>query len=246
MKAFFNPAEHEELIIPMYGTTHFITLAVLVLALLVLLLNRKRVKKIVRNTKALHGIVWGFVGIEILYWALSWIYKVEPFYERFPLHLCGTMAIIMPVLILTKKYKWFRFFSYWSVCAGFISFVNPSFIHDEPWSFAFIQYLVRHYFLFLIPFAIQIGREFKHTYKDFITSLATLAVYSFLIFLLNWATGANFMHLGQNNPLEIPFLPKSFTVWPYTYPSFVGVGLILLHFSYLGFKAMERRDEVKI
>jgi hypothetical protein len=48
------------------------------------------------------------------------------------------------------------------------------------------------------------------------------------------------MHLGQNNPLEIPFLPASFTVWPWTFPSFVGVGIILLHLAYLIFTLMHQ------
>ena len=90
---------------------------------------------------------------------------------------------------------------------------------------------------------MQIGLGFHHTYKEFLISAATLIGYAFLIFLLDWATGANYMHLGQHNPLEIPFLPKSFTVWPWTYPSFVAVGFILFNLSYLGFKALEKGNK---
>ena len=75
-------------------------------------------------------------------------------------------------------------------------------------------------------------------------SMATLAGYAFLIFLVDWATGANYMHLGQHNPLEIPFLPKSFTVWPWTYPSFVAVGVILFHLAYLSFRGLEKKASI--
>ena len=55
-------------------------------------------------------------------------------------------------------------------------------------------------------------------------------------------TGANYLHPGQHNPLEIPFLPKSFTAWPWSYPSFVAVGVVLLHLSFLFLKWIERKQ----
>lgn len=88
---------------------------------------------------------------------------------------------------------------------------------------------------------MTIGFEYRHTYPIFLRSIGGLVALSFAVFLLDWATGANFMYLGQNNPLAIPFLPKSFTTWPWSYPSFVGVGLIMLHMVYFGMKALEKR-----
>lgn len=242
MNKFFNPAEHAEIIIPMYGTVHFITLGGLVLLLLLVFWQKETVKKLVNNRRYMLGMVIVYIIIDISYWVFQWAFQVEPVWERFPFHLCGTLSLLMPILILVNNKKWLQFFSYWALCAGFISFVNPSFIHDELWSFAFIHYLIRHYFLFVLPIALQIGWEFKQEYRFFLRSLLALAIYAFLIFLLDWATGANFMHLGKNNPLAIPFLPKSFTVWPWTFPSFVGVGLILLHIGFIGLKGIERRS----
>jgi hypothetical protein len=53
------------------------------------------------------------------------------------------------------------------------------------------------------------------------------------------------MHSGQHNPLEIPFLPASCTVWPWTYPSFEGVGIILFHLAFLGLKGLEKGQSNK-
>jgi len=234
MHNFFNPGEHAEIMIPMYGTIHIITLLLAVLFVILIIWKKNTVKKLVTNRRFMLGLVVVYMSIDLLYWILIWAFKVEPRFERFPLHLCASLSILMPVLILIQKYNWFRFFSYWSVCAGFISLINPSFIHDAAWSFAFIHYLIRHGFLFLIPIIIQIGMEFNHRYREFLLSCAVLASYGFLIFLLDWITGANYMHLGRNNPLEIPFLPENFTKWPWSYPSFVGVGIILMHLTYLG------------
>jgi len=240
MHDFFDLTEHSEVQIPMYGRTHLITVIVMVLLLFLVLWQKKGVKKLLSNRRLVNTFLIAYLALEGFYWSLIWGYRIEPLYERFPLHLCGSMSIVMAALILARKYNAVRFFSYWSVCAGFISFANPGFVFYTPGGWGFIHYLIRHYFLFLAPIMVQIAWGFKHTYREFIISASTLIGYAFLIFLVDWATGANYMHLGQHNPLEIPFLPASLTVWPWTYPSFVGVGLVLFHFAYLGFKGLEK------
>ena len=240
MHEFFDLTEHSEVQIPMYGRTHLITVIVMLLLLFLVLWRKKGLKKLLSNKRVLNSFLIGYLLLEVFYWCLIWGYRIEPFYERFPLHLCGSMSIVMAALILGRKYNLVRFFSYWSICAGFISFANPGFVFYTPGGWGFIHYLIRHYFLFLAPIMIQIAWGFRHTYREFLISMFTLMGYAFLIFLVDWATGANYMHLGQHNPLEIPFLPASFTVWPWTYPSFSAVGIILFHMAYLGFKALEK------
>ncbi|MGW8315646.1 MAG: TMEM164-related integral membrane acyltransferase [Bacteroidales bacterium] len=239
MHEFFDLTEHTDVLIPMYGTTHLITAAGLVLLLLLTLWQKDRIKKLVANKRFIKRFMIVYLLLEVFYWSLIWGYRIEPFYERFPLHLCGSLSILMPILILTDKQHLFRFFSYWSISAGFISFANPGFVFYTPGGWGFIHYVIRHYFLFLAPIIFQIGWGYRHTYKKFLGSLATLAVYAFLIFLLDWAIGANYDELGPNNPLEVPFLPASFTAWPWSFPSFSVVGIILLHLAYFGFKWLE-------
>ena len=238
MKEFFDLTENAEVQIPMYGRTHLITVIVMVILLLIVLWRKEGVKKLVNNNRLMNIFLVVYLSLEVFYWSLIWGYRIEPFYERFPLHLCGSLSILMSLLILLRKRNLVRFFSYWSICAGFISFANPGFVFYNPGGWGFIHYLIRHYFLFLMPVMLQIGWGFRHTYREFLTSMATLTGYAFLIFLVDWATGANYMHLGQHNPLEVPFLPKSFTVWPWTYPSFVAVGIILFHLAFLGIRSV--------
>ena len=244
MHDFFDLTEHEDVQIPMYGRTPLITVIVMILLLFLVLWRKEGVKKLLANTRLVNAFLIAYLLLEAFYWSLIWGYRIEPLYERFPLHLCGSLSIVMAALILARKYNLVHFFSYWSICAGFISFANPGFVFYTPGAWGFIHYLIRHYFLFLAPIMVQIAWGFKHTYRGFLISMATLAGYAFLIFLVDWATGANYMHLGQHNPLEIPFLPKSFTVWPWTYPSFVAVGVILFHLAYLSFRGLEKKASI--
>lgn len=241
MHNFFDLTESTEVQIPMYGSTHLVTVIVMLLLLLLVLWRKEGVKKLLSGKRLVNGFLIGYLVLEAFYWSLIWGYRLEPLYERFPLHLCGSLSLVMAALILARKHKLILFFSYWSICAGFISYANPGFVFYNPGGWGFIHYLLRHYFLFLVPIMAQIGWGYRHSYRGFIISMATLTGYAFLIFLLDWATGANYMHLGRHNPLEIPFLPAGFTVWPWSYPSFVAVGIILFHISFLGFKALERK-----
>lgn len=244
MQNFFDPNERSEIFIPLYGSIHMIILISLPVFIFLIIWQKDKVKRLVANRKFMVGTMSAFLALEFIYLAFSWIFKYEPFYERFPFHLCASLAIILPILIIKRKDKWIRFFSYWAISCGFISFANPSFEHVDPWSFDFIHYLIRHYFLFLMPIFLQIGLGFKHKYREFLLSLSSLAVYSFLIFLFDWATNTNYLYLGTNSVLEIPFLPASFTVWPWVYPSFAGVGIILLHLAYLSFRGLEKRNHL--
>ena len=240
MREFFDLTESSEVQIPMYGLTHLLTVIGMIVLLLLVIWRKDYIKKLVSNKRLVNGFLIVYLSLEIFYWSLIWGYRIEPLYERFPLHLCGSLSIFMSILILARKRNWVRFFSYWSICAGFISYANPGFVFYNPGGWGFIHYLIRHYFLFLMPIILSIGWDFRHNYREFLLSASTLIGYAFLIFLLDWAIGVNYMHLGQHNPLEIPFLPASLTVWPWSYPSFVAVGLILFHLAYLSFKLLEK------
>lgn len=245
MQNFFDLNEHAEVLIPMYGTIHLITLAVMLVILPVMIWKKETVKKLVDNQRFISRVAIVYLAIETLYWIMMWSFPYQPFNERFPFHLCGTLSLLLPILILTKRYDALRFFTFWSIGAGFISLVNPSFLHDKPWSFGFIDYLIRHYFLFLFPIFLFIGKGYVFNYRLFLKSMFALMGYSFVMFLVNWVFGTNYMHLGQNNPLPIPFLPKGLSVWPWTYPSFVFVGIILFHVIYLIFYLSRKHESVR-
>lgn len=235
MKNFFDPNEYAEVLIPMYGTIHLITFGILLSFIPLLIWQKDWIKNRVANRKFMITLIWFFLATEALYWILMWYFRYEPYYDRFPFNLCGTLSLILPILVLANRFDGVRYFTFWAVGAGFISFINPGFIHDKPLSFVFFSYLVRHYFLFVFPIFVFIGKGYSFKYSMFLKSMAGLIGYSFLIFIANWILGTNYLHLGKNNPLPVPFLPDQLTIWPWTYPSFVVVGILLFHIIFLVF-----------
>ncbi len=244
MYDFFNVADHSEEIIPMYGLIHLFTVLGMVLLLVLAIWNKKLTRTIFNNQRLVNVLMIAFLVSEAFYWVLQWSYLIDPWYERLPLHLCGSLSILLPILIMKQKKNWFRFFSYWAICAGFIAFVNPSFVFNELWSWAFIHYCLRHYFVFLMPIIFTIVWDIKHDYRIFWNSIGALFGWAVIIFLVDWALTANWLHLGPNNVLEIPFLPKSFTKWPWCLPSFSGVGVILFHLAFLGLRSLNKKPVV--
>ncbi|MDC7233317.1 MAG: YwaF family protein [Spirochaetales bacterium] len=241
MPDFFNPNEHADIIIPMYGSLHMLTLVILLAFIPLLILLREPLKGLCASQKTLNRIMVGYLAFDLFYWVMIWHFQYMPLYERFPFHLCASLSLLLPVSVLLKRYDIIRFFTPWGLAAGFIAFVNPGYVRDLPWSFAFIHYLVRHYFIFILPLALYIGKGYSLNYRLFRRSMTALALYASFIFCVNWATGSNYFHLGKYNPLAIPFLPDSLTAWPLVLPTFITVGVVLIHVIYLIIALSEKR-----
>jgi hypothetical integral membrane protein (TIGR02206 family) len=247
LQNFFDPTQATEIQIPMYGKIHFITLVIMLAFVPLMIWKKEAVKQLSSNRKFMVGFIIFYLAVEIFNQILLWSFEYQPYSERFPLHLCATLSIVLPLLVLAGRYDVIRFFTFWAVGAGFISLVNPSFIYDDPNGFAFYHYLFRHYFLFLLPVFMFIGQGYSLNYRLLIRSMFALMGWAFIIFLVNWAFGSNYMHLGINNQTPIPFLPQKLRVWPWTYPGYVASGIILFHIFYLVFNyAEKRRQDVKL
>ena len=151
MSSFFNPNELDEVIIPIYGRVHMLSMLLMLILVLILFWRREAVRKLASNRKFIIWLVVVFLIQEAFHNFNLWHYPYESFIDRFPGHLCGTLSLIIPYLLLTEKYNSLRFISYWAIGAGFIAFVNPSYLHYEVKSFIFLQYHFRHLFLLLLP-----------------------------------------------------------------------------------------------
>jgi uncharacterized membrane protein YwaF len=170
--------------------------------------------------------------IEAIQYTLRFVYRYEPFFERLPFHLCASLALLLPILVLFERYDIIRFLAPWPIASGLISFINLGTTYQGPATFYFYHYVIRHAYLLLFPIFLFIAGEFEVKYREFAKSMAALLGYSAIIFLVNWAFTVNYLYIGPNNDLAVPFLPDSWLEWPYIYPSFIGVGLILFHGIY--------------
>lgn len=239
MTSFFDPTPEMAEVFPMYGTGHAILLALLVVFVVLLAVAQTRVVSLARNRTFIAALSWIVIGGEIVNYTIRFVYGFEPFFERLPFHLCGTLAFLIPALALLRRNDLLQFFAGWSVAAGLISFLNLGMTHYRADNWYFYNYMIRHYYLFLFPVFLFIAGEIRFNYRQYAKSMAALVVYSGFMFFVNWIFSVNYLYIGPNNTMAVPFLPDSWLEWPFIYPSFVGVGVVLFHLIYLAFAAAQ-------
>jgi hypothetical integral membrane protein (TIGR02206 family) len=179
--------------------------------------------------------------IEVQEYVFMWVFDYQPFFERLPFHLCGALALALPILVLAEQYGAIRFLAGWSIAAGLISLLNLGITHNGPDSLTFYHYFWRHYYLFLLPIFLFISGEFEIKYRQYLNSMTALLGYSAVIFVANWIFGTNYLYIGRNNDMAVPFMPDNLMEWPIIWPSFIVVGVVLFHIIYLGFALAQHR-----
>jgi len=210
MGGFFDPNPRLEEVFPMYGTGHLIALLVMLAFIPLMVWQKERVAALRRSRRFMVAFSLICLAVEIQEYAFMWVYGYQPFYERLPFHLCGGLALVLPILVLLERYDIIKFLAGWSVAAGLISLLNLGITHNGPQNLTFYHYFFRHYYLFLFPIFLFIAGEYEITYRDYLKSMAGLIAWSGVIFLADWITGANYMYIGQNSDMEVPFMRNYF------------------------------------
>ena len=241
MGGFFDPNPRPETLFPNYGAGHLVILGIALLLLAQMIWQKDRMVRWRENRRIMAGISIAILIGEIQEYTMMIVHGYEPAYELLPLHLCGMLALLLPILTLFERYDILKFIAGWSVAAGLISFLNLGITHNSPAQLTFFHYCWKHYYLFLFPIFLFIADEYEFAYAEFLGSMAGLLTLSALIFLANWIFGTNYMYIGPENEMEVPFLPDAWLRWPVIYASFIGVGLVLFHGIYGGFALAQWR-----
>lgn len=229
---FFNPNLGSSALFAFGGWGHLALLAIMAGLLALLLVFRKRLWILRENRAFMAGMAAFILVSELFSYALKWGYGFAPWYEKFPLHLCGSMKIVLTILILAKRYDLVKHVSTWAIGAGFISFANLDLGGYSFGNFMFWHYLWGHYYLFLAPIFLFIVRDYRYEFRSFALSLLALLAWSLAVFFMNWALDANWMFTGPHNDTAVPFIPAPLMVWPLNYASYVAVAFILLALIY--------------
>ncbi len=230
---FFDPNHRTDSTLFQMGAPGHIALVLLMFGLLALLVTfRKDLGKLRQNRRFMAGTAGFVLTLELLSYALKFIYPCDPAFERIPLHLCASLKIAVAALILLERYDGVKYLSVWAIGAGFISFANLNMEGVGFGNFAFWLYIVGHLYIFLVPIFLFLTGEFSYDLKYHARSMAGLGVWSLVVFFINWAFDTNYMYTGPHNHAEVPFIPAQYMVWPFNYFSYVLTALVLLNLVY--------------
>ena len=214
------------------GPGHLLLVLVLAALLALLIASRKRLPALRANRSFMVGTATLILCSELAAVALRNIFQFEPAYERIPLHLCPSLKLALPLLIVLDRLDLAKYISIWAIGAGLISLVNLTLGGVGPGSFFFWHYLWGHYYLFLMPIFLFLSGDFRYSLDFHVRSLLGLFGWSLLIFFVNWALDTNWLYSGPHNKTAVPFIPNQFMVWPLNYASYVVVAVVILSVVY--------------
>ena len=241
--AFFDPNPHPSAVFAM-GSAGHLALVLILLGLLALLVHFRTQLWRLRESRAFMAGTAAFVlTMELAASAMGVAWASGTTYEIIPLHLCASLKIAIAVLVLLERYDLVKYLSIWAIGAGFISFANLNLAGGSFENFAFWHYLVGHYYLFLVPLFLFLTGENRYDLEHHTRSMLGLAVWSLIVFIVNWVFDTNYMYSGPHNETVVPFIPARFMIWPLNYVSYLLVGLILLNGIYFILRfAQDRMD----
>ncbi|MEO1482469.1 MAG: YwaF family protein [Myxococcota bacterium] len=238
MSRFFDVSPGREVVNPMFGTPHLVAIAVLVAMVPAMWLSREWLRDLALEGPLVRGIAWFILADQLLLFGLYFVYDYEPFWERFPLHLCSLLCIVVPILILLGWTSALRMVAIWALGSSFMAIVNMSLPYNPPGSYIFLHYLWMHYFLFAFGIFLALRGDLQLSYVEFLQSMGALLALTLIVFLLNWALGSDYMFIGPSSTLDVAFIPASMRVWPYSYPTFMAVGIAFLHLVYFAVRGL--------
>ncbi len=238
---FFDVSAGPELVNPMFGTPHLVAIGLLLLMAPVMLLTRGQLIEISPRGEIIRAMSLFILVDQLLLFALYFAYDYQPFWERFPLHLCAWLSLFVPLMTLLGRLDAVRFVGIWAMGSGTMAVLNMSLPYNPVTSYVFLHYVWMHLYLVALPIFLALHGEMQMTYTQFLRSMGGLLALSAAVFVVDWWTGANYMYIGPNSTLEVPFIPEALRAWPWSYPTFMLIGVILLHGFYVGVRALSAR-----
>lgn len=234
LSRFFDVSPGRDVVNPMFGPPHLLAIAVLAALVPVLWFARPALRSVDLDGGLVRGVAWFILADQLLLVVLYSVYDYQPVWERFPLHLCSLLCILLPAFTLLGWQGPVRLLAVWAIGSSFMAIVNLSLPYNPPGSYIFAHYLWMHYYLFAFGLFLALRGDLGLSYREFLQSMGLLLALTFTVFLLNWALDSDFMFIGPSSTLEVAFIPTAARVWPWSYLTFMAVGVAFLHLVYLG------------
>lgn len=204
--------------ITFFDFNHLIYISILVIGLIVLIINREKVKT---SSKKVGNII---LVVSILQQVLLYLwYFLENDFdvsESLPLHICRISSLLGIYFLITKNTKVLDTMFYFGLYA-YGSFLYPSRIYPiyHPLGISFV---INHLITILLPYFAYIAYNWRPNFKSFIRSCSMFLIYFIFVYFLNPMVDGNYFYLKYK-----PF----FQQWPdYVYVPFVIFFTIFIFF----------------
>lgn len=138
-------------------------------------------------------------------------YKGNFNYQKdLPLHLCSFMAIIIPVLSLTRKLIYYEILLFLVFAGTLQSLITPD--ESNYLNFKFFRYWFVHAGLIIFMLYATFIYKMRPTIKSVAKSFLAMQIYMIIMFVLNYFLGSNYFYTNRKPDAET--LLDLFGEWP--------------------------------
>lgn len=169
-------------------------------------------KKQKEKLQYLIGNIFAFsISITVIFGAFLNYYRGNFNYkEDLPLHLCSFLAIIIPVLSVTRKFLFYEVILFLILGGTLQSLITPEELNFL--NFKFFRYWFVHAGLVIFMLFATFIYKMRPTIKTVFKSFLAMQVYMILMFVLNYFLGSNYFY--TNRKPDAATLLDVFGDWP--------------------------------
>lgn len=158
--------------------------------------------------------------------------------DELPLHLCRTLALIMPFALAYKNDTWLGI-GYFCILGGTLqALITPDLYHTLP-HFSYYVYFIVHTGLFILPFYYMFVFGFRPTKRDLWNTMIFLNAYMIVTFIVNYAIDANYFYTLRKPISATPL--DYFGPWPIYLIVVEILALLVFFILYLPFRKYESK-----
>ena len=156
-----------------------------------------------------------FLGCLLAFTVILWS-ALELFLGRFevktdlPFHLCNMLALLAPVLAITKNRYLYEVVLFWILAGTLQAILTPDLLNGFP-HYHFLKYWTTHCGLVILVFYMTFVHGLYPNRNSIWKSYLALQVYFLLMIAVNFLLDSNYMYLNQKPPQS---LLDFFGPWP--------------------------------
>lgn len=204
MNYFFSYKDQlpQDIAVGTFSSTHLIILALLFLSMIATVVYLKRQSTVVQD-KTIKGIAWSVVVLELIRMAwIALINKPELMPVAFlPFHLCGLMAIFIPLAVYTKSDVLIEFVYVAGIAGAGMALLTPDVSMYPLLSLQFIQSMIIHALIFFCGIFYIFVKGYRPKIKNapkvlMLLILLALAVFPVNVYLQNQQANYFFLMYG--------------------------------------------------
>ena len=169
-------------------------------------------KKQTHKVQSIIGNVFAFsICFTVLLGTFVHLYKGNfNIQEDLPLHLCSFLALIIPVLSVTKKFVYYEIFLFLILAGTLQSLITPD--EHNYLNFPFFRYWFVHAGLVVFMFFATFIYKMRPTLRSVGKSFLGMQAYMLFMFILNYFLGSNYFF--TNRKPDVATALDLFGDWP--------------------------------